>query len=292
VSVQITALSDPDAGHTNHRLAWLAAEDGIPVGAAFLRLFDAAGQAHLGDLELNVHPAERRRGVGSLLLERAVAAARSEGRRTVVAQTAGDSAGEFFLPARGFRMVLTLIYARLVLEAADLRALAAAVAQEHPGYRLVSWDGLVPEHLTESFAASRVAMDDMPMDDTDYGAVTWDVARVKAAARAVADRGQLLHTVVALNTSDGTVAGFTELVVPGDGTGDGQCYGTAVLPTHRGRGLAGWMKALSIVEAAQRHPRLGGLVTDTAQSNVRMRAINDALGFIPTHQELQYQLDL
>ncbi|MER7499751.1 hypothetical protein AB0L05_11560 [Nonomuraea pusilla] len=45
--------------------------------------------------------------------------------------------------------------------------------------------------------------------------------------------------------------------------------------------------------AAQgRGPRLSGLLTDTADGNAAMRAVNDSLGYRPTHRELQYQLDL
>lgn len=132
----------------------------------------------------------------------------------------------------------------------------------------------------------------MPLDDTDFGTVTWDVDRVRAAARAIEERGELLHTVAAVDASDGSIAGFTELVVPGDGKGDGRHYGTGVLPGHRGNGLGQWMKAESIRQARERHPELGGLLTDAADSNQPMRNINELLGYEPTHQALGYQLDL
>ncbi len=130
------------------------------------------------------------------------------------------------------------------------------------------------------------------MGGTDYGTVRWDVERVRAAAATVAGRGELLHTVVAVAEADGSIAGFTELVVPGDGTGDAQHYGTGVLPEHRGHGLGAWMKAAAILHAGDRHPQLAGLLTDTADANLPMGAINDALGYTPTHQTTEYQLDL
>ena len=130
------------------------------------------------------------------------------------------------------------------------------------------------------------------MDGTDFGTVVWDVDRVVAAAEAVAGRGELLHTVAAVDATDGSVVGFSELVVPGDGSGDGQHYGTAVLPGHRGHGLARWMKAAAIRHARERHPELAGLRTDTADGNAPMRAVNDALGYVPTHEAVEYQLDL
>ncbi|GII34120.1 GNAT family N-acetyltransferase [Planotetraspora mira] len=291
--ISITPLTDPDRDPNSHRLAWLASDaDAIPVGSAFLRLFTRDGEDHRAELELNVHPAERREGTGSLLLDAAVAAARSENRRCVITQAEAGSPGDRFLAARGFRRVLTLTFTRLPLATADISALTEIIERPHPGYRLDAWDGTVPDDLAETFAASRRAMDDMPMDDTDYGTVSWDVDRVRTAAQAVEKRGDLLHTVVAVDESDGSIVGFTELVVPGDGRGDAQHYGTGVLPEHRGHDLGRWMKAEAIRQARERHPALGGLLTDTADSNTHMRAINDALGYVPTHKTYEYQLDL
>lgn len=290
LTLRIIPLTDPQPGTSSRRLAWLAsAADGAPAGSAFLRLFTKTGQEHLAELEIAVHGAERRRGVGTRLLKAAVAAARADGRRSVIAQAEQGSPADAFLSARGFRQVLSLTYARLALTDADVDALKE---QPCPGYELTEWDGTVPDELAQSYADSRRAMDDMPMEGTDYGTVVWDVERVVAAAEAVARRGELLHTVAAVDTANGSVVGFSELVVPGDGRGDGQHYGTAVLPAHRGRGLARWMKAASIRRARERHPELAGLLTDTANSNAPMLAVNEALGYVPTHKAVEYQLDL
>ncbi|MGW4391059.1 GNAT family N-acetyltransferase [Streptomyces sp. NPDC004685] len=292
MSFRITPLTDPAHGAHSRRLAWLASDaDSIPVGTAFLRLFDG-GQAHLAELDLRVHPAERRKGVGSRLLDTAVAAARDNTRRCVVAQAGAGSPGDHFLSARGFRKVLTLRYSRLPLADVDVPSLAEIIERPHSGYRLASWQGTVSDDLAQTFADSRRAMDDMPMEDSDHGTTTWDVDRVRAAAKAVEQRGDHLHTVVAIDTSNGSIAGFTELVVPGGGTGDAQHYGTGVLPEHRGHGLGRWMKAESIRQAHGHYPDLGGLLTDTADSNTHMRHISDILGYLPTHTTLQYQLDL
>ncbi|MET7687693.1 GNAT family N-acetyltransferase [Streptomyces sp. NPDC005483] len=293
MSFDITPLADPRPAPSSRRLAWLAAGDeGVPLGSAFLRLFTQEGQEHLAELQLAVHGAERRRGVGTRLLEAAVDAAGAERRRSVIAQAVEGSPADRFLAARGFRKVLALTYARLPLADVDRAAIDALVELPHPGYRLTEWDGIVPDALARSFAGSRRAMDDMPMEGTDFGRVVWDVERVVAAAEAVARRGELLHTVAAVDATDGGVVGFCELVVPGDGSGDGRHYGTAVLPEHRGRGLARWMKAAAVRHVLERHPELAGLRTDTAASNTPMLAVNDSLGYVPTHKAVEYQLDL
>ncbi|MFD5631339.1 GNAT family N-acetyltransferase [Streptomyces sp. NPDC127072] len=289
----VTALTDPGTTPSSRRLAWLASDaDGVPLGSAYLRLFTKEGQEHLAEFEIAVHPHERRRGVGGLLLDTAVAAARSEGRRSLLAQARDGSPGDLFLAARGFHRVLALTYARLPLPDVDQARLAEMVHLPHPGYELTHWDGAVPAALARSFAASRRAMDDMPMEGTDYGSVVWDVERVLSAAQVIAGRGESLHTVAVVDSSDGSIVGFSELVVPGDGRGDGQHYGTGVLPEHRGHGLGLWMKAESIRRAHLRHPGLTGLLTDTADSNAPMLRINDTLGYLPTHKAVEYQLTL
>ena len=382
-AVKITALRDPQPGPSSYRLAWVAAaDDDHPVGTAYLRVFTAGGAEHRTEAEIAVHPAERRRGAGTALLAEAVRAARDLGRRTLVAgPVESGSPGEVFLTARGLRPVLGLTYARLDLAGAGVTAAPA------PGYRLVAWEGTVPDELAETFAASRRAMDDMPMDEADVGAETWDVDRVRAIAAAVSRRGDTLCTVAAIAEADGTIAGFTELVVPAtatpgphhpdpaaqrakadpqhsapgpqlasvgaqragstapeagvgmpggrDGAGapepgtgipedeadapeagdsapeaearvgapeagsgapeggvDAQHYGTGVLPEHRGRGLARWMKAEAIRHTRAAHPQVRGLLTDTADSNVAMRRVNDVLGYTPTHRSVLFQLDL
>ncbi|MDX2600409.1 GNAT family N-acetyltransferase [Streptomyces caniscabiei] len=289
---RLTHLTDPAVTPAGRRLAWLASgEGGIPLGTVFLRLFTKEGQTHLAELDLSVHPAERRRGVGTALLDAAIAAARDERRRAVIAQAERDSPGDMFLAARGFRRVLSLVHARLDLAAVDPGHVTRILEQPCPGYHLTHWTGVVPPELVRTYAASRRAMDDMPMGDTDYGTVVWDVERVVAAAEAIAKRGDTLHTVAAVHTTSGTVVGFSELVLPGDGTGEGQHYGTAVLPEHRGHGLGLRMKAAAIRHAHGVAPDLA-LRTDTAEENLPMRRVNDILGYRPTHTAIEYQLDL
>jgi GNAT superfamily N-acetyltransferase len=278
--VRLTAVTDE-----LQRPGWVAsADDGRPLGTAFLRLPGGGGA---GELEVHVHPAERRRGVGGRLVATALGHARVAGLPAVAtAPVEEGSAGDRFFAAAGFRRVLALTYTRLDLATARVPAVTGP-----PGYRLVSWEGAPPEAYAASFVTARRGMDDMPMDDMAYEPPVWDAERNRAVAEAVRKRGDRLLTVAAV-TAGGEVAGFTELVVTGAGSGDGQHYGTAVLPAHRGRGLARWMKAETVRLVRERFPALGGLLADTADSNTVMRRVNDELGYLPTHRSVLYQRDL
>ncbi|WP_432894258.1 GNAT family N-acetyltransferase [Kribbella sp. CA-245084] len=286
MSIRLIPLTDPDRRPSSYRLAWLAAEDdGTPVGSAFLRLDSRPNYSHLGEFELTVHPAERRRGIGSQLLDAVVAGARDNDAETLLTDVNVESVGDRFLEHHGFEIGLTLIYTRLDLSG------AIPDVPEVPGYRLISWEGVVPDELVQSFTDARTGMDDAPTGSISVGADVWDVERTRHAAQVIAQRGDHLSVVAALDET-GQIVGFTEVVVPGDGKGDAQLYGTAVLPAHRGRGLALWMKAAQIQETRDRFPDLDGLLTDTVETNTAMRRTNTHLGYRPGYEVNRRKLDL
>ncbi|WP_329476977.1 GNAT family N-acetyltransferase [Kribbella sp. NBC_01484] len=110
MSIRLTPLTDPDYRPCSRRIAWLAADaDGNPIGSAFLRLNSRESQAHLAELQLNVHPAERRRGVGSRLLEAVVNAAQDHEAHTLLADATAGSPADHFLQHHGFAIGLTRV---------------------------------------------------------------------------------------------------------------------------------------------------------------------------------------
>ncbi|MFE9740328.1 GNAT family N-acetyltransferase [Streptomyces sp. NPDC006477] len=292
----------PDAGQIHamltrpalgsHRLTWLATgADGAPVGVAGLRVFSSAGQDHLAELELHVDPAHRRLGTGSLLLSAAVAACRTENRRSLITTAPADGPGEAFGERRGFRRALTLDHLVLRLDeraGADLERIAEA---EHPGYRLAGWTGTVPDDLAAAFAAAKNAMNDMPVGDLDYGSVAWDADRVRAMAAVVADRGDTLLTVAAVH-DDGTMAGYTEILVPQGVPPRVQQYDTAVVPAHRGHGLGLWVKAAMVRRLRAEYPSVVEIETDNADDNAHMLAVNHRMGFRSYRRTREFQLDV
>lgn len=286
MSIRLIPLTDPDFRPLSRRIAWLAARaDGTPVGSAFLRLDSRRTHSHLAEFELNVHPAERRHGIGTMLLRAVVTGAREHDVRTVITDADAGSIGDRFLEYHRFGLGLTLIYARLDL--AERTPDVPAV----PGYRLVAWEGVVPDELVQTFTDARSGMADAPSGTITAGVDVWDVDRTRYAAQVIEQRGDHLSVVAVLDRK-GRMAGFTEVVVAGDGKGDGQLYGTAVLPEHRGRGLALWMKAAQIDQVRRRFPDLAGLLTDTVDTNAAMRRTNDHLGYRPQAKVHRRKLDL
>ena len=289
VSAQLTTVSA-----NSRKLLWLARNTaGAPVGTAALRLFDEPGRSHLASLELHSHPAHRRLGAGSRLLSTAVGAARGDGRRSLITRTTVGTPGDRFLATRGFTPVLKLTWRRLRFDAMDAAAIGALAGEEHPGYRLESWEGVAPGGLIDGFARARQAMDDMPAGGVDLGRVPWTAERVRSVAEVFARRGEQLITVAAVSAADGAVAGYTELVVPAAAPVPARCSRHGRRP-RAPRARTGALDE-GVDDPADQRPGLPGVTeieTDNADENRHMVAINAGLGFVPVRQTVEYQLSL
>lgn len=258
---------------TRRRLRWVARTDGAVTGVADLRLTDD----HLAEFVIHVHPAYRRRGIGTHLLWAVAEAARRENRRSLVAEA--SDAGAAFLEANGFTCVLSLnLMVLAIAEARDVDELAGA---EHPGYRLTRWIGMVPDELAETFAVAKSAMGDLPAEET------WDPARLRDMALVVEKRGDTLLTVAALHGD--TIVGFTELVIPASEEARAIQYDTAVVPGHRGNRIGLWVKAAMLQWLRADRPGVREIETDPAEDNTHMIAVNERLGFRLVRRTRQYQ---
>ncbi|HEY5837215.1 GNAT family N-acetyltransferase [Streptomyces sp.] len=276
------------AGSRSRLVLWLVRGSGDePVATATLRLFHE--QRHLARFDVTVHPAHRRLGTGSRLLSTVTGAATDAGCRSLITEVTAGTAAEGFLATRDFLPALRLTWLRLALDEVPERVHRLPSAA-HPGYRLTSWEGVVPDGLAESLVRAHQGMADMPTGEVDIGEARWDVARVREVAEAVARRGERLLTVAARCEADGSIAGYTELVLPADAAPRAQQYSTAVLPAHRGHGLGLWIKAEMLRLVRERHPHLTEITTDNADDNRHMLAVNTALGFRPLRRTVLYQL--
>ncbi|SEO26938.1 Ribosomal protein S18 acetylase RimI [Actinacidiphila rubida] len=283
-------LTTPGADSTV--VLWLVrGTAGEPVATAALRLFSRPGHVHLAEVDMTVHPAHRRLGAGSRLLSTVTDAARGADCRGIVTEVTAGTPGEGFLAARDFTPVLRLTRLRLALAEAP-EQIGRLPDVPHAGYRLTAWDGVVPDELAAAFTRARAGTAGAAAGGPDLGDGGWDEARVRAAAEAVAARGERLLTVAAVSEADGEVAGYTELVLPAGLSGRAQQYDTAVLPEHRGHGLGLWLKAAMLRRVRSGHPGITEIQADNADENRHMLAVNTALGFRPRHRTVKYRLDL
>lgn len=160
------------------RLRYVAEQDGRIVGLLVVRLPDM-DNLHLGLLDLVVHPAVRRRGVGTGLLRTALSVLTGAGRRTVIGDTDAGSAGAAFCAAHGLTPARSDQLSRLRMVDVDWADIDSLAAATHPGYRLLGWRGACPEELLEPFARAKQAMNDAPAGELDVAAPAWPTAFIR-----------------------------------------------------------------------------------------------------------------
>jgi GNAT superfamily N-acetyltransferase len=234
-------------------------------------------------LDLLVEPAARRRGLGTALLERALARCRELGVEALrgVHATAAGAAFAAAVGARGEQ--------RLVRSVLELRAAELPEPDPPEGFRLVTWLGRVPDEHLAAYAAARTAMDDAPAPEgLDFPA--WTAEKIRASEESLARRDREMRLTVAMN-ADGEVGSFTELRLS-RGSTLGFTDDTGTVAAHRGKGLARAVKVESLLRLRADHPELDVVTTSNAEENAVMRRLNESIGFRPTVVETLAVIDL
>ncbi len=260
---------------------WLATTQDSVAGYYRLEMPSRENLDQAG-LELTVHPAERRRGLGLALLRHAAARATAHGRTVLSGGARDGTAGEAFSRSVGAKPGLVDVQRVLdigALEPGRLERLRAAAEPAAAGYSLVSWTGLVPEEFIHQAAALYAGMNDAPRDPED-AAEEWDGQRVRER---INDRrllfGMRHYTLAARHDATGQLAGMTEMTVDPDDPGWGHQLDTVVIREHRGNRLGMLLKVAMMDFLATAEPRLERIATWNAQANDHMIAINEAMGY-------------
>jgi GNAT superfamily N-acetyltransferase len=263
------------------REAWLATEDGSAAGWYRLEMpaRENLDQAHL---DLVVHPAARRRGVGLALLRHAASRAAAHGRTVLNAGARDGSPGEAFARSLGAKPGLVELERVLdvgQLEKGKLGRLRGPAERAAGGYSLVSWAGPVPEEFIEQAAAVYNAMSDAPRDP-EIAPAQWDAQRIREQVNDLRPLfGMHDYTVAARHDDTGELAALTEMSVDPANPGWGYQVFTVVTRKHRGHRLGLLLKIAMMELLATTEPQLERITTWNARSNEHMIAVNEALGY-------------
>jgi GNAT superfamily N-acetyltransferase len=280
----------------------VARVDGEPVGGSVLALPDIDNR-HLAQMDLQVHPAHRRRGVGRALFDRVSRRAREEQRQALVSGTRRPvpggpprgEAGARFLAAMGFSPAMETFMRRIDLSAIDQPAEQRLLDDCLPhatDYECVGWTGLTPDELAGGVArlANRLNTD-APTGELGVEATTMDADRAHAIERSALDRHAHLVGVAARHRVTGEVAAFTEIEVRSIGD-HGSVWLTIADPKHRGHRLGTIVKIESHRLVRRTFPSLRYVYTGNADTNAHMAAINERLGFVAHEAGTMYKLTL
>lgn len=264
------------------REAWLATDRGSVVGWYRLEM-PVRENLDQADLDLVVHPAERRRGLGLALLRHAATRAAAHGRTVFNSGVRHGTAGEAFSHSVGAKASLLEIQRVLHvrrLERAALARLRGPAGRAAAGYSLVSWAGPVPEEYVEQAAALYAGMNDAPRDP-DVAPEEWDAQRVREQVNALRPHfGLRTYTLAARHDASGELGGLTEMSVDPADPGWGHQWDTVVTRKHRGHRLGMLLKVAMMEFLATAEPQLERISTWNAQANEHMIAINEAMGYV------------
>jgi GNAT superfamily N-acetyltransferase len=234
-------------------------------------------------LHLVVAPAQRRRGIGSALLDRVVRRARELNVKALRGSYATAS-GAAFAACIG-----AVPEDRIVRSVLDLRAAQLEEPHIPEGFRLVTWLGRVPDEHLSAYVEARAAMDDAPAPE-GMDLPSWTGTTVRASEESLRRRDREMRLTVAMDEQDG-IAAFTELRVS-RGSTLGFTDDTGTIATRRGLGLARAVKLESLRRLRSDHPEVEVVSTSNAEENTVMRHLNESIGFRATVTVTGAVLDL
>jgi GNAT superfamily N-acetyltransferase len=283
---------------------YVARSGGAVVGALQYSMPNQDNQ-HLLELELEVHPEHRRKGIGTALIEFTEKRAAELGRDTILASAPDslpdgpkfDHSGQLFAKARGYAVVDQEIHRRndLTLVGDDeLARQYAAAWVKAAGYELVQWVDEVPDEIIDGYAALCERMyTDPPMgEELDIRPAKYDAARIRNTEWTAMERGQTQYFSAVVHVETGEVAGMTGLgLVPGEELHAWQ-LDTIVEEKHRGHRLGTILKIANQRLMRRYRPQIRYVHTWNAEVNDHMIAINEAMGYRALCRDLDVQKKL
>ncbi|HEU5129600.1 MAG TPA: GNAT family N-acetyltransferase [Glycomyces sp.] len=283
---------------------WAARLGETVVGSVEL-VMPTQDNRHLVELEIDVHPEHRRRGIGTRLAEFAERRAAENGRDTlltgVVDSLEGaprfDHSGRHFAKAVGYAEVDNEIHRRNDLAFVDEDELSRRYAEawdRAAGYELLQWASAAPEEIIDGVAhlCERMYTDPPMGEDLDIRPAEWDAARVRDIERTLRERAQLQLGTAVRHIETGEVAGYTTILVnPGDEEHAWQ-DDTIVDPAHRGKRLGTILKIANQRLLREYRPRMRYVHTWNAEVNDHMIGINEAIGYRALCRDVDVQKKL
>ena len=275
------------------RISWLAEDDRIPEGTG--RIYGLVSVLLLGDmgvLEIMVHPAVRRRGLGRELVAVAARRAYLEGFSSIGVEAIGDTPAIDFYASLGFEQEYVETRSVLALSRVDWLALGEMARGVSDDYRIEYHPGGPPEPLIEAYAQAKLEVQDSDDSDLELRPSSSDPQRLRDSLQTLHRRGLKPYIVLAIHSSTGVVAGLTEVVVPAQHPERADQYDTIVVRAHRGHGIDRAIKARMLFELRSAEPSLVEVQTWNAQHNESMLKVNAELGFESDRDWYEYTADV
>lgn len=280
-------FTEDDPGERVDAFVAVDGDDVVGAGAAFSARLD---NLHCADVQVWVEPGLRRRGIGSALLHELIALCRADGRTDVIMESSypfqrrADHPYRRFAEKHGFALANTEIrrVLELPLDEGELDSLVAEAASHHPGYRIETFDGPIPDALLPSLCETKNQLAvDAPAGALWFEPEAVDPGLHRYREESLRRQGRTMLSTLAIAAS-GEVVGYNDLVIPSGDLPNVYQWGTLVRAAHRGHRLGLAVKARGLKELQARvGPERTRVLTCNAEQNGHMVAINERLGFRP-----------
>jgi GNAT superfamily N-acetyltransferase len=259
----------------------------LGVGMMDLSLRDNLGSA---EVIVGVHPARRRRGVGTAIVDAMAERGRADGRvvlNSIVDAPLGratDDASLWFAPKVGFEVMLSGNIRHLAVppDGGRLEELRAEVARgrDAAAYRVLTFEApWPPKYIEDQCALFRCMSTDEPHGDAGHEEEVWDADRVSENDSLRVARGARFLVAVAEHRASGRLVACTELLLADDVPQQAWQMLTVVRPEHRGHRLGLAIKIANAEELVRRAPEVRVIITGNAAVNAPMIAVNEMMGF-------------
>jgi GNAT superfamily N-acetyltransferase len=283
---------------------WLGCVDGTPVVLSELKLplLDNLSNAVC---VIATHPAFRRRGYGTAMLEHVISRATLHGRSRLISEIseplvpldpATPVPGVALATLVGARAVTSEVRRALKIDKLDDDELARlrddAVAHSE-GYSLIQWDGSAPTEILEDLATLLARMTlDAPLEELDWEPELWTPQRYREQEERIVAGGQRRLSTAARHDESGQIVAMTDIGIALGRPEIADQWATIVLPAHRGHRLGMRVKLANLEFLRRSRPQVTLINTWNAAINDHMVSINEAMGFRAVDLWREWQLEL
>ncbi|HSZ36135.1 MAG TPA: GNAT family N-acetyltransferase [Acidimicrobiales bacterium] len=276
---------DRESAHERRPL--VARRAGVVVGVVGLEM-TRHENFHLARVDVRVLPEQRRRGVGTALVEASERIAAAAGRTELAAEGETPERPDYvdgatpFAQHLGFRPVQRMVRRTigLPLDTGHAEALQKDPRATAAGYTLVTFGNHWPdEHLDDRCELGRRMSTDAPMGEQELDEEIWDAARVRALEASITAQNRAKVATAARHDASGRFVGFTEVAIPLGAPESAWQHDTLVMREHRGHGLGFAMKLANLSAVQEQHTGVRRINTWNAEDNAPMITVNADLGF-------------
>ena len=251
---------------------------------------------HLAQVDIAVHPAYRRQGIGKRMLALFTETARAENRTLLLTGSVDRiPAGEAFLLRMGAKKGLESHVNQLRMDELD-RGLVERWLERGKetasAYELGFWDGPYPEEQLPAIALLNDLTNQQPLGDLSIEDMHMTPEQLRQNERSFMERGVQRWTFYLIDKATSKFAGYTEVGWSPNRPEILQQWMTGVFPEHRNQGLGRFLKAAMLDKVLKDRPQVKVIRTGNADSNAPMLKINLELGFKPYMASALWQIEV